>query len=66
VPQLSSLFKSRGLETLKSDLLVLGYGESKNGIGGQITVVTISRMLRWSSASSVIGLLIATSQARCG
>lgn len=30
----------------------------------QITVVTISRMLRWSSVSSVIGLLIATSQAR--
>jgi hypothetical protein len=30
----------------------------------QITVVTISRMLRCSSTSSVIGLLIATSQAR--
>jgi len=66
VPQLSSLFKSRGLETLKPDLLVLRYAKSKKRIGGQITVVTISRMLRWSSASSVIGLLIATSQARCG
>jgi hypothetical protein len=30
----------------------------------QITVVTISRMLRWSSVSSVIGLLMATSHAR--
>jgi len=65
VPQLSSLFKSRGLETLEPDLLVR-YSSSKKRIGGQITVVTISRMLRWSSASSVIGLLIATSQARCG
>ena len=66
VPHFAPQFQESGSVMVRVRICAAQFWNTHNvrALLPQITVVTISRMPRWSSVSSVIGLLIATSHAR--